>query len=105
VVGYLGLGLAQSVGMLLVVSTIASFGNGVLRPALTSLITQQAGRHEQGVVLGLTQSMTSLASIVAPIVAGLLIEHAHLTAWAVMAALLAGVGVILARGHQVPVPA
>jgi MFS transporter, DHA1 family, tetracycline resistance protein len=105
VVGYLGLGLAQSIGALLVVSAIASFGNGVLRPALTSLITQQAGRHEQGVVLGLTQSMTSLASIVAPIVAGLFIEHAHLTAWATTAALLAGVGVVLTRGHQVPVAA
>jgi MFS family permease len=67
---------------------------------LTSLITQEAGRHEQGVVLGLTQSMTSIASIVAPIVAGLFIEHAHLLAWALLAAALSGVGGLLTRGHQ-----
>lgn len=102
VLGYLGLGVAGSIGALLVVSTISSFGNGVLRPALTSLITQEAGRHEQGVVLGLTQSMTSLASIVAPIVAGLLIQHTHLMWWATVAAALAGVGAVLTRGHQAP---
>ena len=101
VVGYLGLGVAGSIGALLIVSTISSFGNGVLRPALTSLITQEAGPHEQGVVLGLTQSMTSLASIVAPVVTGLFIEHAHLMLWATLAAALAGVGAVLTRGHQV----
>jgi MFS family permease len=105
VIGYLGLGLAGSISMLLVVSAIASFGNGVLRPALTSLITQQAGRHEQGVVLGLTQSMTSMASIVAPIIAGLFIEHQHLVLWATLAAALAAVGMVLSRGQHMAVAA
>jgi MFS family permease len=105
VVGYLWLGLAGTIVALLVASTIASFGNGVLRPALTSLITQHAGRHEQGVVLGLTQSLTSMASIVAPVVAGLCIEHQHLLLWAALAAGLAAVGVALSRGEQLAVPA
>ncbi len=77
--------------------TLAAFGNGVIRPALTSLITQQAGRQEQGVVLGITQSLMSMASIVSPIVAGLLIEHRMLTAWAWVAAGLAAIGVALSR--------
>ncbi len=34
------------------VAVVAGFGNGVLRPSLTSLVTHQAGQHEQGVVLG-----------------------------------------------------
>ena len=98
VIGYFGLGLASTVTMLVVVSVVASFGNGVLRPALTSLITHQAERHEQGVVLGITQSMTSMASIVAPIVAGLLIQYRLLSAWAWLAAGLAAVGTVLSRG-------
>lgn len=98
-VAYAGLGVASSVGVLVVVSMIAAFGNGVLRPALTSLITHDAGRHEQGTVLGLTQSMTSMASIVAPIVAGLLIQHRYLTLWALVAAGLAGAGTLMARGR------
>jgi MFS family permease len=77
--------------------TLAAFGNGVIRPALTSLITQQAGRQEQGVVLGITQSLMSMASIVSPIVAGLLIERHLLKEWAWVAAGLAAIGVALSR--------
>src|SRR5215470_16649898 len=94
-VGYFGIGLATSFALLIVTGTLAAFGNGVIRPALTSLITQQAGRQEQGVVLGITQSLMSMASIVAPIVGGLLIERQMLKEWAWMAAGLAAIGVAL----------
>ena len=96
--GYGALGLSFTVAALLLTSIVAGYGNGVLRPALTSLITHQADRHEQGGVLGLTQSLTSMASIVAPIVGGVLIQYRLLTAWSWVAAGLAGVGVLLARG-------
>jgi MFS family permease len=96
-IGYFGLGIATSFVLLVITGTLAAFGNGVIRPALTSLVTQQAGRQEQGVVLGITQSLMSMASIVSPIVAGLLIEHQMLTAWAWVAAGLAAVGVVLSR--------
>ena len=97
VLGYFGLGLSTSISALLWMGLLASFGNGVIRPALTSLITQQADRREQGVVLGLTQSLMSMASIVAPIVAGLLIGRELLTEWAWVAAGLAAVGIALSR--------
>ena len=96
-VGYFGLGIATSFVLLMVTGTLAAFGNGVIRPALTSLITQQAGRQEQGVVLGITQSLMSMASIVSPIVAGLLIERHMLKEWAWVAAGLAAIGVALSR--------
>jgi len=97
VIGYFGLGIASSFAVLMLTGTLAAFGNGVIRPALTSLITQQAGRQEQGVVLGITQSLMSMASIVAPIVGGLLIEKHMLREWAWAAAGLAAVGVALSR--------
>ena len=96
-VGYFGLGIATSFVLLMLTGTLAAFGNGVIRPALTSLITQQAGRQEQGVVLGITQSLMSMASIVSPIVAGLLIERHLLKEWAWVAAGLAAIGVALSR--------
>ena len=96
-VGYFGLGIATSVVVLMLMGTLAAFGNGVIRPALTALITHRAERQEQGVVLGITQALMSMASIVSPVIGGLLIQHQMLTAWAWVAAGLAAVGVALSR--------
>jgi DHA1 family tetracycline resistance protein-like MFS transporter len=81
----------------MVASTIASFGTGILRPALTSLITQRAGRDEQGVVLGLTQSLMSVAQIIGPVIAGFLIDREWLTTWALAGAAASALGIIIGR--------
>ena len=95
-VGYVLLGFVYAIPVLLVASTFSAFGNGVLRLALTSRITQAAHANEQGVVLGLTQSLSSIALIVAPVVGTALIEHRHLIAWAVMAGVVVAFGFALA---------
>ena len=79
--GYGLLAFTKTVGGLIFASTVNSCG-GILRPSLTSLITQQAGKREQGVVLGLTQSITSISQIIAPVIAGALIDRQQLGAWA-----------------------
>jgi MFS family permease len=83
------------VALLVTVAVVSGFGNGVLRPALTSLVTHQAGSHEQGTVLGITQSLSSIAAICAPIVAGLLIERQLLTQWAWTSATMAAIGLFV----------
>lgn len=102
-VAYAGLGFCYGLPLLIVVATLSSFGNGVLRPAITSEITKAADRHEQGVVLGLTQSLSSVAMIIAPILGTALINDMQLTAWALVAAgfVTAGLGVaVRARAEQ-----
>lgn len=99
--GYFGLGVTLSPVPLVIAGLLAAFGNSVLRPVLTSLITQHASRQEQGMVLGITQSLMSLASIVAPVGSGLLIQHGMLATWAWAAAALAGVGIMLSRPGRV----
>jgi len=94
-VGLAALGFTYAVPLLLIVSAVASSGTGAVRPALTSLITQKAARSEQGVVLGLTQSLNSVAAIVAPALGGLLIDHSWLAAWALVAAAISGVALFL----------
>jgi MFS family permease len=89
-IGYAAIGFTYTIGQLLWVTAISSIGAAGLRPALTSLVTQKAGRREQGVILGLTQSLTSLAQITAPVLAGMMINRHLLTPWAVWAGLLAG---------------
>lgn len=92
VVGYALLGATTSNVLLIVVAVITGFGNGVLRPALTSLVTHQAEAEEQGTVLGITQALSSLAAICSPALAGMLIEHNMLNAWAWVSATMAAVG-------------
>jgi DHA1 family tetracycline resistance protein-like MFS transporter len=93
--GFILLGWTWGIPMLLGVAALTSISTGVLRPALTSLITQEAAAHEQGGVLGLTQSLQAVASIVAPAAAGFLIEHGKLEAWALMAAASTLLGLLL----------
>jgi MFS family permease len=93
-VGYALFAWTRTLGQLLGASTISSYGNGVIRPAVTALITHQAGKREQGVVLGLTQSLTSISQIVAPLIAGALIDREWLAAWALAIAVVAFCGLL-----------
>ncbi len=47
-------------------------GLGLTQPALNSLISRRAGGGEQGQVLGVTQSIGSLARVIGPPLAGYL---------------------------------
>jgi multidrug resistance protein len=96
-VGYLLLGIAPQWIFLLGLSIISSYGTGVLRPTLTSLITQTVGKQHQGLVLGMTQSLMSVAQILAPLLSGFLIDESFLTGWAWCAAFVGLIGFFLAR--------
>jgi MFS family permease len=100
--GYLSNGLgfvliawSRTIPQLLGASTVNSYGMGVLRPSITALITQQAGRKEQGVVLGLTQSISSISAVIAPAIAGIMIDRQMLSAWALLTAAFSFAGLIL----------
>jgi len=93
-IGYVMLGNVGAISGLLLVSTISSFGNAILRPALSALVTHAAGRGEQGVVLGITQSLGSMAQIAAPLLGGFLIGNGWLSWWARVAALAAAMGLV-----------
>jgi MFS transporter, DHA1 family, tetracycline resistance protein len=96
-IGYGALAFTFGIPALLVVSAISSMGSGALRPALTSLITQRTGRTEQGTVLGLTQSLNSVSLIVAPALAGWLINGHLLSTWAFVMAGFCATGFFLQR--------
>jgi DHA1 family tetracycline resistance protein-like MFS transporter len=90
-VGLVALGFTYSIPLLLITAAVASSGTGTIRPTVTSMITQKAGRSEQGVILGLTQSLNSISAIAAPALAGFLIDHSLLSTWAVTAGVVCGI--------------
>jgi len=94
-VGYGALGLVRRLPELLGCATISSFGQGALRPALTAQVTHHSGRDEQGLVLGIAQSLTSVAQILAPALTGFLIGHHWLAAWGMVAGAAAAIGLLL----------
>ncbi len=100
--GYVFIGWIVVVPLFLVAVMLSGFGTAVARPALTTLITKSVGRSEQGAALGVSQSLTGVAQILGPIIAGWLIEH-HLlkTYWLTAAAIaLAGSMFALGRGAR-----
>jgi MFS transporter, DHA1 family, tetracycline resistance protein len=59
---------AKSVGLLLAILGICVVFAGIAWPVCTNLISQKAGKNMQGKVLGLSQSMQSLAMALSPLV-------------------------------------
>ena len=89
---------ASRMPSVLLVMTVFAVGTAVLRPSLTSLITQRTPRTQQGMVLGLMQSLQSVAQIIAPLAAGVLIERQLLSAWAWVGAAVGAAGLALSAG-------
>ena len=102
VAGYTMLAFCHSLPMLFATVTVLAMG-GLVRPTLTSLVTHATPREEQGMILGLTQSLMSVSQITAPPLGGLLIEHQLLTGWGLTAAAIALTGLTMAaRPASIP---
>jgi MFS family permease len=104
-IAYVTLGFATTLSVLLIVATISAFGNGVLRPVITSLITQNVGRHEQGVAIGISGSLNSLAMTIAPPIGGALLDRHWLVAWTLVPASAAALGFLTAVIRRTSPPA
>jgi DHA1 family tetracycline resistance protein-like MFS transporter len=100
-VGYVLLAVCHTIPVLILATIVTSIG-GLVRPTLTALITQTTGREEQGVVLGLTQSLNSVAQICAPPIGGFLIQQEWLTSWGLAVAAVAALGLALAYQRSAP---
>src|SRR5262249_29436009 len=91
-VGFALLGGVYSIPFLLVAVAVLTFGSAILRPSLTALITTRAARHRQGMVIGIMQSLMSIAQIVAPVIAGFLIQTQFLSTWALAGSIFCAIG-------------
>ncbi|MGZ3650057.1 MAG: MFS transporter [Bdellovibrionota bacterium] len=88
VAGYIGLSFIDGPLWIGITGLLTGFGNGILRPVLTSEISRAVDRTEQGTVLGLNQSLQSVGQITAPLLGTYLIGGSHLAAWAWLPAVI-----------------
>jgi MFS transporter, DHA1 family, tetracycline resistance protein len=93
--GLLGLSQASDTWTLAGVAVLFSFGTGVARPALSSLITQVAPQNRKGGALGVSSSLESFSRSIAPIMGGWIIGGLHPNYIGYVGAAMAAIAVVL----------
>jgi DHA1 family tetracycline resistance protein-like MFS transporter len=96
-IGYFIIGETSTIPYLLGAMILTSFGSSVLRPSLTSQITKNVPRNQQGAILGVTQSIQSMAQISAPMIGGFMIGKGMLSGWAWTSSFVALLGFFVIR--------
>jgi multidrug resistance protein len=74
-IGLLMIPASSSVAVLMVSQAVLAVGMGFNNPSLMSLISQYSAAEDQGGILGLTQSLSSLGRIVGPLWAGFAFDN------------------------------
>jgi MFS transporter, DHA1 family, tetracycline resistance protein len=74
-IGLLMIPATRSVAALLVANGVMAVGMGFNNPSLMSLVSRYSAAEDQGGVMGLTQSLNSLARIIGPMWGGFAFDH------------------------------
>ena len=102
-IGFVIVPFIQQEGWLFVAAILIATGQGVSYPSLTSLVSQLADPKERGSTLGVSSSLSSLARVAGPVLAGFLYDL--LSAWgpfisaAMMTLIASGLMIAALRGR------
>ncbi len=100
-----GIAVSHSILSMAVVMTLLALGNGLMRPPNLGLISLLTPPAEQGLALGVTNSLASLGRIIGPVAGGWLYQRGGQGAPFVLAGALAAVALalVLASYGRLPV--
>jgi DHA1 family tetracycline resistance protein-like MFS transporter len=103
-VGLAGVGFAPSLAWLLIALLVAVLGFAMVTPSLSSLLSRRTSATTQGEILGLGQSMLSLARILGPLMGNVLFGWAFALPDVVAAnlVLVAFLGALVLARRRVP---
>jgi len=102
--GYVGVGFAASVALLLVSGATNAVGRSFQQPTMSSLISKFAARNEQGVAFGLYHGLGSLARVAGPVLAGLAYPFLRNSGQFVLAAAIAVAMAVWTAALRQPTP-
>ncbi len=94
-VGYAALCLATRVPEMWAAVTLLGIGSALFTPSMSSLVSKEAGEHEQGAVLGVYQGATALSRVIGPALSGLVFARLGAGAPFLLAAFLLAPGLVL----------
>ncbi|MEO8664842.1 MAG: MFS transporter, partial [Ignavibacteria bacterium] len=69
------IGFSTNIYFLLALIVLLAMGNGMSNTVSVSLLSQNINREQQGTVLGINQSLSSLARFFGPVWGGLVYQH------------------------------
>ena len=91
------MGFAPLLSIFLVGITINTFGNAILRPAISGMLSQNASSTHQGLVFGINQTLMSIAQIICPLISGFLIDKNWTLIWCLSIAGISLLGFFVGR--------
>jgi MFS family permease len=102
--GFLGINYAYDLWTMALTMMILSIGNGLTNPSVLGAISLASSETEQGINLGVTQSMASIGRILGPLLGGHLLQFAFQGSPYVAAFLFAmlGVSLIIINYRKIP---
>jgi DHA1 family tetracycline resistance protein-like MFS transporter len=77
-----------------------AYGTGVSRPLLTSRLTNSVTQKETGSILGVNNSLTSVAQIITPILGGFIIEYLPSQTLPVLSAIIFALLILFLRNKN-----
>ncbi|QDK36529.1 MFS transporter [Bdellovibrio sp. NC01] len=93
--GIAGIAFSNNLALMCLTMTVLSLGNGLANPSTLGSISLLTDQKEQGVAMGVTQSMASLGRIIGPALGGLLYQHISITSPFLTSGLLALIGFMI----------
>ena len=79
-IGFLGIAWTPTIWGLYIACIAVAFGIGITSPSISGILSKLVSPQEQGVTLGVSQSLSSLARVVGPVWAGALYDHVSIGA-------------------------
>ena len=80
---------------LLLLATMFSFGSGISRPVMLSGISRSVPQTQQGTVLGVANSLGSIAQIIGPLVGGFMINYFFPGSLGIISAFVMTIGLMM----------
>jgi len=99
IISMVGLALSADYLFVFVPLIFLAYGTGVSRPILTSKLTNSVTKKETATVLGVNNSLTSLAQILTPIAGGFIIQYLPSQTLPILSALFFSSLLLFLRNH------
>jgi DHA1 family tetracycline resistance protein-like MFS transporter len=93
-VGFIGIGVSQSVAVLFCFLAVSNVGTSILRPVVVSQLSKRVSACQHGLVMGINQAIYAASAVAAPLVGGAFLDGSHYSFWAFSIAGMAAIGLV-----------